>query len=510
LSIEVAAGVRVEAMGIGKRYGAARALDDVSITVEPGEIHALVGENGAGKSTLGKIIGGAVRPDEGDLLVDGQAVRLHSPRDAIRHGISLIEQEFALAPDLSVLDNVFLGVELGPHGLLDRAAQRERFAELAERIDFTPDPATRVRALRTAEQQKVEVLRALVRDARLIVMDEPTAALTRSEADRLLQITRELRRDGVTVIFVSHFLGDVLTLCDTVTVLKDGRHVQTTPAADETQETLVRAMLGRALDVQFPPRRERPAHADVVLSVRGLTRAPAFHDVSLDVHRGEIVGLAGLVGSGRSEIARAIFGADQPAAGTIEIEGRPVSLRSPKSGIRQGIAMLPESRKDQGLVMMRSVVENVTMAHVGEVAGRGVLHRRRERALVDGMLRRVDARTASPTLPVSSLSGGNKQKVALAKWLVKTPRVLIADEPTRGVDVGAKRAIYELLGELAEQGLAVLLISSELEEVLGLAHRVLVVRAGRIVGEFDAAEADEEVVMRAAFGGTTGGTAGDR
>jgi ABC-type sugar transport system ATPase subunit len=511
MSTQVIAGVRVEARGIAKRYGAARALDDVSVTIEPGEIHALVGENGAGKSTLGKVIGGAVRPDEGELLIDGRPVRLHSPRDAIGHGISLIEQEFALAPDLSVLDNVFLGVELGARGLLDRGAQRERFAEIAERIDFTHDPGTKVRALRTAEQQKVEVLRALVRDARLIVMDEPTAALTRAEADRLLDITRDLRRDGVTVIFVSHFLGDVLALCDTITVLKDGRHVQTTPAAQETQESLVTAMLGRSVDVQFPPRRPRPANAETVLRVTGLTREPAFRDVSLEVRRGEIVGLAGLVGSGRTEIARAIFGADQPERGTIEIAGRTVSLRSPRSGIRQGIAMLPESRKDQGLVMMRSVVENVTMAHLGEVSsGGGLLRRRQERTLVDAILGRVDARAASPALPVASLSGGNQQKVALAKWLVKTPRVLIADEPTRGVDVGAKRAIYELLGELAEQGLAVLLISSEVEEVLGLSHRVLVVRAGRIVGEFDGGDADEETVMRAAFGGTTGGSAGDR
>jgi rhamnose transport system ATP-binding protein len=501
-------GVRVDAIGIGKRYGALRALADVSVTIEPGGIHALVGENGAGKSTLGKIIGGAVRPDEGELLIDGTTVTLHSPRDAIRHGISLIEQEFALAPDLSVLDNVFLGVELGARGLLDRGAQRERFAELAERIDFTPDPSTRVRALRTAEQQKVEVLRALVRDARLIVMDEPTAALTRREADRLLQITRDLRRDGVTVVFVSHFLGDVLALCDTITVLKDGRHVQTTPAAEETHESLVTAMLGRSLDVQFPPRHAPPS-GEPVLRVRGLSREPAFRDVSLDIRPGEIVGLAGLVGSGRSEIARAIFGADQPDAGTIEVGGREVRLKSPRGGIRAGIAMLPESRKDQGLVMMRSVVENVTMAHLDEVTPRGVVSRRRERSVVDETLRRVDARTASPTLPVSSLSGGNQQKVALAKWLLRTPRVLIADEPTRGVDVGAKRAIYELIIELADQGLAVLLISSEVEEVLGLAHRVLVVRAGRIVGEFDAAQADEEVVMRAAFGGVDGGTARD-
>ena len=502
-------GVRVDAVGIGKRYGALRALADVSVTIAPGGIHALVGENGAGKSTLGKIIGGAVRPDEGDLLIDGTPVTLHSPRDAIRHGISLIEQEFALAPDLSVLDNVFLGVELGPRGLLDRGAQRERFAALAERIDFTSDPSTRVRALRTAEQQKVEVLRALVRDARLIVMDEPTAALTRREADRLLQITRDLRRDGVTVVFVSHFLGDVLALCDTVTVLKDGRQVQTTPAAEETHESLVTAMLGRSLDVQFPQRHARPSGEEPVLRVRGLSREPAFRDVSLDVRPGEIVGLAGLVGSGRSEIARAIFGADQPAAGTIEVAGRRLRLKSPRGGIRAGIAMLPESRKDQGLVMMRSVVENVTMAHLDEVTPRWVVSRRRERSVVDETLRRVDARAASPSMPVSSLSGGNQQKVALAKWLLRTPRVLIADEPTRGVDVGAKRAIYELIIELADQGLAVLLISSEVEEVLGLAHRVLVVRAGRIVGEFDAADVDEEVVMRAAFGGVDGGTARD-
>jgi ABC-type sugar transport system ATPase subunit len=468
-----------------------------------------VGENGAGKSTLGKIVAGAVRPDEGQLAVDGEEVSLHSPRDAIQHGISLIEQEFALAPDLSVLDNVFLGVELGGRGLLDRGAQRERFRALADRVGFTADPKTLVHALRTADQQKVEVLRALVRDARLIVMDEPTAALTREEADRLLAVMRDLRDDGVTVVFVSHFLADVLALCDTVTVLKDGRHVKTSPAAQETHESLVTSMLGRALDVQFPPRSARDTEAAVALRVTGLTREPAFRDVSLQIRAGEIVGLAGLVGSGRTEIARAIFGADQPDAGVIEIDGREVSVRSPRSGIRHGLAMLPESRKDQGLVMMRTVAENVMMAHVDEVSGRGgILARGRERSLVKEMMTRVDARAASPSMPISSLSGGNQQKIALAKWLVKTPKVLIADEPTRGVDVGAKRAIYELLGGLAEQGLAVLLISSEVEEVLGLAHRVLVVRAGRIVGEYDPDQVDETVVMRAAFGGIAPTTPG--
>ena len=493
------AGAACAVRGIDKRYGAAIALQGVSLEFAAGEIHALVGENGAGKSTLGKIIAGAVAPDAGEILVDGEPVSHRSPRDAIRYGIGIIEQEFALAPDLSVLDNVFLGVELGRRGLVDRAQQRERFAELAERVGFRPRPSAVVRTLRTADQQKVEILRQLVRDTRLIVMDEPTAALTRDEADRLLEITRELRDDGVTVIYVSHILGDVLALCDTVTVLKDGRHVKTAPASEETSDSLVTAMLGRSLDVAFPTPVPPPSDAPVVLAVRGLSRPPAFQDISFEVRAGEIVGLAGLVGSGRTEIARAIFGAD-PCEGTIELDGRAVRTRSPRSSIRRGMALLPESRKDQGLVMVRPLNENVTMAHVGTVSRRGVLQRRREQQVVGDTLKSVDARTGSQSLPVSSLSGGNQQKAALAKWLVKTPRLLLADEPTRGIDVGAKRAIYDLIHGLAADGLGVLLISSELGEVLGLAHRVIAVRAGRIVGEYAGDAADEETVMRAVFG----------
>jgi len=493
-------GLAVEVRGISKRYGGARALDDVSVRIDAGEIHALVGENGAGKSTLGKIVAGAVTADEGEILLDGRPVSIRSPRDAIRHGIALIHQELALAPAMSVLDNVFLGVEPTNGGVLDRADQRERFRELADRIGFGQSASTRVETLRVADQQKVEVLRALVRNARLIVMDEPTAALTRTEADRLLEIVRDLRRQGVTVIYVSHILGDVLALCDTVTVLKDGRHVETAPARERTVESLVTAMLGRSLDLVFPERVPPPADAPVVLSVRGLSRPPAFEDVTFEIRAGEIVGLAGLVGSGRTEITRAIFGAD-PAVGSVEVGGRQLGRRSPARGIRRGLALLPESRKEQGLVMMRPVTENVTIAHLGEVTRGGVVQIRHERRLVSGLLKAVDARAASQSMPVSALSGGNQQKTALAKWLVKTPRVLLADEPTRGIDVGAKRAIYELIQELAAQGLGVLLISSELEEVIGLAHRVLVVRAGRIVAELVGDEADEETVMRAAFGG---------
>jgi simple sugar transport system ATP-binding protein/ribose transport system ATP-binding protein len=492
------ASLGVSVRGIAKRYGGAQALDNVSLDIAAGEIHALVGENGAGKSTLGKIIAGAVIPDEGDILVDGRHFVFHSPRDAIREGIALIHQEIALVPALSVLDNVFLGVESGRAGIIDRAEQRQRLAELAERIGFTHSPSLSVESLRVADQQKVEILRALVRRARLIVMDEPTAALTRAEADRLLQITRDLRDAGVTVIYVSHVLADVLALCDTVTVLKDGRHVKTAPASGETVDSLVTAMLGRSMDLVFPPGAPPPPESPVVLSVRGLSRPPAFRDVSFDVRAGEIVGLAGLVGSGRTEIARAIFGAD-PAAGSVTVAGnRP--RRTPGAGIRAGLALLPESRKDQGLVMMRPLRENVSLAHLGEVSWRGIVQAARERLRVAEALASVDARAASQTMPVSALSGGNQQKAAIAKWLVKTPLVLLADEPTRGIDVGAKRGIYELIHRLAAEGLGVLLISSELEEVLGLAHRVLVVWNGRIVAELAGEAATEEAVMRAAFG----------
>jgi ABC-type sugar transport system ATPase subunit len=491
--------IGLELRGISKRYGGAQALDDVSVAVAPGQIHALVGENGAGKSTLGKIIAGAVIADGGEIRVDGRAVAFRNPRDAIREGIALIHQELALVPALSVIDNVFLGVEVGRGGVIDRAVQLARFQELAARIGFEQPPSARVETLRVAEAQKVEILRALVRHARLIVMDEPTAALTRVEADRLLQITRDLRRDGVTVIYVSHVLADVLALCDTVTVLKDGRHVKTVPAKGETVDSLVTAMLGRAMELVFPQRQAPPTRAPALLSVRGLSRPPAFSDISFDIHAGEIVGLAGLVGSGRTEIVRAIFGADS-AAGTVEMDGRPVRGHNPSVAIRHGLAMLPESRKDQGLVMMRPVRENVSLAHLKEVSWHGIVNAAREQTRVAAVLDSVDARVPSLTMAVSGLSGGNQQKAAIAKWLLKTPKILLADEPTRGIDVGAKRAIYELIHRLAAQGLGVLLISSEIEEVLGLAHRVLVVRNGRIVAEFTGDQASEERVMRAAFG----------
>jgi ABC-type sugar transport system ATPase subunit len=495
----VAGEAHVELLGVSKRFGGAQALTDVDLTVARGEIRALVGENGAGKSTLGKVIAGLVAPDAGSLHVDGRAVSYRSPRQALDDGITLIAQELALVPDRSVIENVFLGTEASAGGVVRERRLRARFAELTARAGFDLPADATVGALRVAEQQKVEILRALAREARLIVMDEPTAALTADEAQRLFAMVRSLREQGTTIVYVSHFLDEVLALADTVTVLKDGRLIRTSAASEETADTLVTAMLGRSLEVTFPPKQLPPADAPVVFRATGLTRAGALGDVSLEIRRGEILGLAGLVGSGRSEVARAIFGADRLDAGEMELEGKPVRPSSPRQAIDLGIAMLPESRKTQGLLMGRSVTENVSLAHMGSVSRLGVMSRRAERREVVRLTDALDVRPVRHGAAVGQLSGGNQQKVLFARWLFRRPRLLIADEPTRGVDIGAKAAIYALLRDLAAEGMAVLLISSELEEVLGLAHRVVVMREGRVMAELEGDEMVEEAVMRAAF-----------
>jgi ribose transport system ATP-binding protein len=491
---------RVAVHGVGKRFGGVQALRDVSLEIRRGEIHALVGENGAGKSTLGRIISGAVAPDEGELVVRGRRRSYRSPRDALQDGVATVTQELVLLPKRPVIENVLLGVQGGAGHLLNRRALRARYEELSGRVGFEIDPDARVGALPVAEQQKVAILRALARDADLLILDEPTAALTRDEATRLLEIGRALNRSGTTIVYVSHFLEEVLAFADRVTVLKDGRLIRTAPASEETVESLVASMLGRSLELTFPAKREPPPDAPVVLSVRGLAREGVIAGVDLDVRAGEIVGLAGLVGSGRSEVARAIFGADHRDRGVIEIDGTPQAIRSPRQGMRHGIALVPESRKDQGLFLGRAVVENVSLPHLATFSAAGVLQTRGERSTVGSLLSSVGVRTDRARAPVATLSGGNQQKVLFARWLLRRPKVLIADEPTKGVDVGAKLAIYELLHGLAADGMGVLLISSELEEVLGLAHRVLVMRRGRIVSRLDGADIDEGRVMDAAFG----------
>ena len=489
--------VRVD--GVSKRFGGDHALRGIDLEIVRGSIHALVGENGAGKSTLGKILAGVYRPDEGRVVVDGRVVEYRSPRDALADGITIIAQEPTVVPHRSVQENVFLGVEAGPGGLVDQRRTTRRFDELVARTGIELPPRALPRTMTVADQQKVEILRAIARDARLFIMDEPTSALTADESERLFDLIRALQARGATIVYVSHFLHEVLALADTVTVLRDGRIVRTAPAAEETPERLVAAMLGRTFDLTFPEKTPPPADAPVVLSVRGLSRPPAVVDVSFDIRAGEIVGLAGLIGSGRSEVARAIFGADRATAGTIELDGVPIRPRSPRTAVRKGIVMLPEDRKRQGLLMLRSLIENVTLPHLDEVTHGGVIQRRREAARTSELISTLDIRTRSNRAAVSSLSGGNQQKVLFARWLFNRPHVFVADEPTRGVDVGAKRAIYELVKSLAAEGIAVLLISSEHEEVLGLAHRVLVMRSGRIVAELDQRTMSEDAVLHAAF-----------
>ena len=509
-----AKGTHVELVDISKSFGGVRALDEVSLKIGRGSIHALVGENGAGKSTLGKILAGVITPDRGQLLIDGEPATFHSPREAIIRGIVLIAQELSIAPALSVAENVFLGTEPRRAGFVARRALRRRYDELAATAGFELRGDLPGRGLRTADQQKVEILRALCRNARLIVMDEPTAALSRPDADRLHQVIRRLATGGTTIVLVSHFLREVAELADQVTILRDGRLVRTAPAADETEETMLSSMLGRSLGTAFPARRPVPPDAPVVLQARGLS-APGVHDVSLEVRAGEIVGLAGLVGSGRSELARALCRAQRVTAGTVTtasgpLTGRPPgtrrrperlwSARGPDAALRAGVAMIPESRKEQGLMLGRPIVENVSLASLARLSELGLVRRRAERQAVTTALGQVGVRVPTQAAPVSTLSGGNQQKALFARILLRGPRVLVADEPTRGVDVGAKRAIYELLTSLVAEGLGVLFISSDTEEILGLAHRVLVMRAGRIAAEFGSEAMTEAAILGAAFG----------
>lgn len=499
----------VELRAVAKQFGGVQALCDIDLVIRRGAIHALVGENGAGKSTLGKLIAGVHSPSGGELLVEGQRRQYSSPHHALADGVTIIEQELALLPRRSVLDNVLLGRAPSRATVVDRRAARRLFETVLDEAGFDLRADTLVADLGLADRQKVEILRAVAREARLIVMDEPTATLSRNESQVLFGLIRHLRDKGTTIVYVSHFLEEVLALADTVTVLRDGRLVRTAVTAEETEGSLVQGMLGRSLSTTFPEHRPVDADAPMLCSVRGLSRPPAFDDISFDVRAGEIIGLAGMVGSGRSEIARAISGSDRGAKGTVYLDGAVVPRRRPSDTIAAGIAMVPESRKDQGLVMIRSIAENITLTEPRAVSSHAVIHRRREEARTRDLIDRVGIRAPGPSVPVGELSGGNQQKVLFAKWLSRAPRLLIADEPTRGVDVGSKLMIYELLTSLAASGVGVLMISSELGELIGTCHRLLVVRSGRIVREFGRSEFSEESVLAAALGAELEPTRGE-
>jgi inositol transport system ATP-binding protein len=489
--------------GISKSFPGVRALDSVDFEVGSAEIHAFLGENGAGKSTLLKILSGAQAPDAGRIEFGGQEISFASPQDAQVNGIVTIYQEFTLAPDMTIAENVFIGREPGSRLFISRRKLEEETRALANRIGLDRNPRALVRDLSVAEQQMVEIARALSMKSRLIVMDEPTSALSRTEVEKLFAIIRALKRDGISTIFVTHRLEEVFEISDRYTVLRDGRHVGSGSVAGTTLDHIIRLMVGRELGL-LAPRDTSYVTEDVALSVTGLSRrrkssdasAIELHNVSLAVNKGEILGIAGLVGAGRTETARAIFGADAIDSGKIIVNGKEARISSPHDAIKLGIGLVPEDRKQQALFLALAIRTNLSIASHDRISSfRYFIGRNKEGALVDEYKKLLNIRMASGDQLVGNLSGGNQQKVVLARWLALRPKVLIVDEPTRGIDVGAKVEVHNLLFQMAASGIAVIVISSELPEILALADRIVTMREGRVTGEILRADADQEKLM---------------
>jgi rhamnose transport system ATP-binding protein len=474
-----------------KSFGAVRALEDGDIELFGGEVHGLVGENGAGKSTLVKILAGVHRPDAGRLMIDREEAIFENARQSQAAGIAIIFQEPTLFPDLTVAENIFVGAQpLKRFRRIDGRRMRREAATVFGQLGVRLDPDRIARGLSIADQQIVEIAKALTSNARVIVMDEPTAALTNTEVERLFGIIETLRSRGNAVLFVSHRLEEIFAICQRVTVMRDGRHVLTKPIGELTVPSIIRAMVGRDMDALFP---KIPAERGAVaLKVDRLTREGVFTDVSFEVRQGEIVALAGLVGAGRSEVARAIFG--------VEIAGKRLRAGSPTAAMAAGVALVPEDRRQQGLVMDFSIERNIALASLDHVRRAGLIPRGAERRFARDWAMRLQLKYGKLTNPVWTLSGGNQQKAVLAKWLARKPTVLIVDEPTRGIDVGTKAEVHRLLSELAAQGVAVLMISSELPEVLGMADRIVVLFEGRVMREFARDQASEDAIMHAATG----------
>jgi ribose transport system ATP-binding protein len=497
----IAAPPVLQMRGISKQYPGVQALDNVDFEVRAGEVMALVGENGAGKSTLMKILAGAEMRDQGEILLDGKPVHITNPHEAMELGIRIIYQEFNLVPYLSAAENIFLGREPRARvpGFVDFRTMYARAQQLIDELGVQIDVRTPVQYLSVAQQQMVEIAKAISQNARVLAMDEPSATLTEHELQNLFRLIRRLKEQGVGIIYISHRLEEIFEIADRVTVLRDGKLVGVRYVAETNRDELIRMMVGREITEQFPTRKTQ--RGDVALEVRHLNRKGVLHDISLKVHKGEIVGMAGLVGAGRTELARAIFGADPIDSGEILLEGKPVRIRSPQDAIRLGIGLMTEDRKALGLILSMTVRENNTLANLKALTRLGFVQLRRERQVAEQYVRDLMIRTPSIEQAVKNLSGGNQQKVVLAKWLFTRSKVLIFDEPTRGIDVGAKAEIYQLMNRLAEEGVAILMISSELPEVLGMSDRILVMHQGRIAGELSREEATQERIMHLATGG---------
>ena len=491
----------LEMRAITKTYPGVRALDGVSLTVGQGEVHALLGENGAGKSTLMKILAGAQSKDTGEILLDGQPVEIDSPQKAMSLGVSIIYQEFNLVPYLSAGENIFLGREprASLPGFVNFKALFTEAQRVLDNLGVKIDARMPVNRLSIAQQQMVEIAKATSRKSRLIIMDEPSATLTDHELRALFSLIRQLKTEGVSVIYISHRLEEIIEVCDRATVMRDGKWIATEDVKNLNREEIIRLMVGRELKDAIP---KVPAPiGEPALEVRRLNRKGVLHDISFTLHKGEILGIAGLVGAGRTETARVIFGADSLDSGEILVNGCPVTIHSPQDAIKNGIGFVTEDRKHQGLVLGMTVRENSTLANLGAISSVGFINRSQEKQVAEKY--RKDLATKTPTIEqaVKNLSGGNQQKVVLSKWLFTGSKILIFDEPTRGIDVGAKSEIYKLMNELAAQGVAILMISSELPEVLGMSDRILVMHEGKITGELPRSEASQERIMTLATGG---------
>ena len=494
----------VSANGISKAYGGAQALKGVSLLILPGEVHGLVGANGAGKSTLIRVLAGLTQPDAGEIHVDGKRVAITTPHQAGELGMSFIHQELAFVPGMTVLENIMLGLPKRTRfGVVDWPAIAREIAPIAQRVGVRAPLGANVKGLSTAENWLINITRALVRKSRLIVMDEPTAALSPAESEKLFAIIRDLRQSGIAVLYVSHRLDEILELCQRVTVFRDGRSVAELAGAGLTRQTLVEAIVGGAI-VGLQKSATPVAAGEVALSVRGLARPPKVVDVSFELKKGEVLGVGGLVGAGRSETARLLFGADRPDSGTMTLNGTPFAPKSPAAAVKAGLGLVPEERRAEGLILTKSLAFNVGLANLNSIVLSAMLpliSGRRRRALAERTIRDLAIKTPSVETPVGQLSGGNQQKVVIGRWLQSQPSVLILDEPTRGVDVGARVEIHRLIRGFAGRGMAVLVISSDPEELSDLCDRVLVMAEGRIVSELAGESLSRHGIIAASYAG---------
>lgn len=493
--------MKIEMKGINKAFGSNQVLHDAGFVLEDGEVHALMGENGAGKSTLMKILTGVYKKDAGTITIDGKEVNFKNPQEAEKAGIVFIYQELNVLYDLTVEENLFMGKEITKFfGICDNKAMRAKAQEVMEKMGVNIPVDAVMSDLSVGQQQMVEICKALMVDAKVLIMDEPTAALTERETESLFKVMKSLREKDVSIVYISHRMEEIFELCDRITILRDGSYIGTEKISEIDMDGVVRMMIGREIGERFPKRDVKIGN--VVLRVEGLTREGIFHDVSFDVRAGEVLGVAGLMGAGRTEIMRAIFGCIPKDQGNIYIEGQKVRIKNPEQAIKAGIGFITEDRKTEGLLLEKSISDNIEIANLKTVSQKGVLSRKKEKDLVKKEIEEFHIKCFGPWHECNNLSGGNQQKVVLAKWIATNPKILILDEPTRGVDIGAKKEIYNVINQMAAQGVAVVMVSSELPEVLGMSDRIMVVREGEVRGVLDGKAADQEKIMTLATGGS--------